>query len=70
MFTLSEILFPRIHSLQSGFRPGYSTSHTSFLVTEGLLHGKDNHCKVYLALLDAFDTVWHHALLVKLLIMV
>jgi hypothetical protein len=69
MITLNEILSPRIHSLQGGFRVGYSTSHTSFLVTEGLLHCKDNHRKAYLALLDArkaFDTVWHDALFVKL----
>ena len=51
-----------LHNLQGGFRKGYSTSHTSFIVQEAILSCKEQHLKCYSAFLDArkaFDTVWH-----------
>jgi hypothetical protein len=69
MISLTEILSPRIHSLQGGFRPGYGSTHTSFLLSEGINYCRENHSKAFVALLDArkaFDTVWHAGLFLKL----
>jgi hypothetical protein len=69
LISLTEILSPRIHSLQGGFRQGFSPSHTSLLVSEGIYSCREVHRKAYLALLDAkkaFDTVWHTGLFLKL----
>lgn len=66
---LQSKLLPLIHPLQGGFRPGYSTTHMSYLVGEVVSAGKAKKCPTYLALLDvqkAFDTVWHDGLFLKL----
>lgn len=58
-----------ISNLQGGFRAGYSTFHTSFILFEAINASRDRHLKCYAAFLDArkaFDTVWHAGLLTKL----
>ena len=62
-------LLSLVHPLQGGFRPGYSTSHTSFVLHEAIAECKYQKKPVYLALLDvqkAFDSVWHNGLFYKL----
>ena len=61
---LSKLL-PLIHPLQGGFRPGFGTSHTSFIVNEAISECKSLHSIAFMALLDvkkAFDTVRHDGL--------
>jgi hypothetical protein len=47
------VLSPNIHCLQDVFRPGYGPSHTTFLMSEGILSCREHYNKAYLALLDA-----------------
>ncbi len=66
---ISPILTPILHPLQGGFRKGYSTSNTSFIVQEAILSCRELKLKCYSGFLDArkaFDTVWHSGLFVKL----
>ncbi len=59
----------RIHPLQGGFRRGYGTSNTSFVLQEAIQFCRSKGGKCYLAFLDArkaFDTVWHNGLFHKL----
>ena len=66
---LSEIE-EKIHPLQGGFRKGYGTSHTSFILQEIMSFCGSKCDKCYLAFLNAkrkaFDTVWHGGLFYKL----
>ena len=55
--------------LQGGFRPGYSSIHTSFIFQEPVQSLRECGKKAFVAFLDvkkAFDTVWHKGLFVKL----
>ena len=66
---LSADLLPSIHPLQGGFRPGFSTFHTSFILNEATSECKTSHSIAFQAFLDvkkAFDTVWHDGLFFKL----
>ena len=66
---LSDELLPKIHPLQGGFRPGHSTSHTSFILNEAISECKCKRGVAIVAFLDvrkAFDTVWHEGLFFKL----
>ena len=66
---LQDKLLHLIHPLQGGFRPGYSTAHTSFILHEAIAECKLNRDIPFLALVDvqkAFDTVWHSGLFYKL----
>lgn len=66
---LQSKLLSLIHPLQGGFRPGYSSSHTSYLLHEAIAECKHQDKSAYVALLDvqkAFDTVWHNGLFYKL----
>lgn len=59
----------KIHPLQGGFRKGYGTSHTSFILQEAIRSCKQQKQICYMAFLDArkaFDTVWHNGLFYKL----
>jgi len=67
---LSSKLLPLIHPLQGGFRPGFSTFHTSFILNEATIECKTTHSIAFQAFLDvkkAFDSVWHDGLFFKLL---
>ena len=62
---LQDKLLHLIHPLQGGFRPGYSTAHTSFILHEAIAECKLNRDIPFLALVDvqkAFDTVRHSGL--------
>ena len=62
-------LVSKLHCLQGGFRPGLSTSHTSFILQESIAWCKESNLKSFVAFLDArkaFDTVWHSGLFFKL----
>lgn len=64
-----ECLLPLLHPLQGGFRPGFSTLHSSYILQEAILECRSHQKKAFVALLDvrkAFDTVWHDGLLFKL----
>ena len=70
---LLQVLHPRllpiIHHLQGGFRPGFSTAHSSFILSEAIFENKIHKLPSFLAFLDvrkAFDTVWHAGLFYKL----
>ena len=55
-------IYRKIHHLQGGFRKGYATCHTSFILQEAVLGCRAQNQKCFLAFLDArkaFDTVWH-----------
>ena len=62
-------LLPAIHHLQGGFRPGFSTAHSSFILSEAIFENKIHKLFSFLAFLDvckAFDMVWHAGLFYKL----
>ena len=48
---------------------GYSCLHTAYILQEAIQHTREQHKKAYVAFLDArnaFDTVWHEGLFIKL----
>lgn len=66
---VSDPLNQQIHSLQGGFRKGYSSSHTSLVLQEAISNTREKGLKCFVAFLDArkaFDCVWHSGLLAKL----
>ena len=63
--TIQPCLLHLIHPLQGGFRPGYSTFHTSLVLNEAIAECKNNKSPVYIAFFDvqkAFDRVWYNVL--------
>lgn len=61
---------PQLNSLQGGSRLGHSCLLSGFIFQEATASVRGNKRKVYTAFLDvrkAFDTVWHHALMIKAL---
>ncbi|MES9884793.1 MAG: reverse transcriptase family protein, partial [Sedimenticola sp.] len=62
-----QISFPSPQ--QQGFQKGMSCTTAAFNLQETLQYNIDNNSSTYAALIDtrkAFDTVWHHGLMVKL----
>ena len=58
-----------LNPLQGGFKPGYSSLHTAFILQEAIQSTREINKKAFVAFLDvrkAFDTVWHEGLFVKL----
>lgn len=59
----------QLNPLQGGFRTGYSSLHSAFLLQEAICSTREHKSKAFVAFLDAkkaFDTVWHQGLFVKL----
>ena len=52
--------------MQGGFRSGFSSLHTSFILQEAIATSQELGYAAFLDARKAFDTVWHSGLLVKL----